>query len=139
MKLVEVIGACGERATEALRQGTEVYHALKSVLKKKGLSTGLGDEGGFAPDLESNRAALDLIAEAVAEDGSFALDPDQGDVIVAVDGKPVAMADRLCEMEFELPLSGGDLRGYPTAPVTVYVEQFSAQKRSGDRSRFRRR
>ncbi|MBZ5739753.1 phosphopyruvate hydratase [Nocardioides mangrovi] len=54
---------------EALRSGAEVYHALKSVLKKKGLSTGLGDEGGFAPDLESNRAALDLIAEAVSAAG----------------------------------------------------------------------
>ena len=54
---------------EALRQGTEVYHALKSVLKTKGLSTGLGDEGGFAPNLDSNRAALDLIAEAVQQAG----------------------------------------------------------------------
>jgi enolase len=54
---------------EALRTGAEVYHALKSVLKNKGLSTGLGDEGGFAPNLDSNRAALDLIAEAVASAG----------------------------------------------------------------------
>jgi len=54
---------------EALRQGTEVYHALKSVLKADGLSTGLGDEGGFAPDLSSNRAALDLIAKAVEKAG----------------------------------------------------------------------
>ena len=54
---------------EALRQGAEVYHALKSVLKADGLSTGLGDEGGFAPDLPSNRAALDLIAKAVEEAG----------------------------------------------------------------------
>ncbi len=54
---------------EALRTGAEVYHALKSVLKKKGLATGLGDEGGFAPSLESNRAALDLIAEAVKAAG----------------------------------------------------------------------
>ncbi|WP_193605056.1 phosphopyruvate hydratase [Nocardioides dongkuii] len=54
---------------EALRQGTEVYHALKSVLKKRGLATGLGDEGGFAPNLDSNRAALDLIAEAVEAAG----------------------------------------------------------------------
>ncbi|WGL53344.1 phosphopyruvate hydratase [Nocardioides sp. BP30] len=54
---------------EALRYGAEVYHALKAVLKEKGLSTGLGDEGGFAPNLESNRAALDLIAEAVAKAG----------------------------------------------------------------------
>ncbi len=54
---------------EALRQGAEVYHALKSVLKKQGLATGVGDEGGFAPDLSSNRAALDLIAEAVGAAG----------------------------------------------------------------------
>src|SRR6476620_3114459 len=54
---------------EALRQGAEVYHALKSVLKKKGLATGLGDEGGFAPHLDSNRASLDLIAEAVSAAG----------------------------------------------------------------------
>jgi enolase len=54
---------------EALRYGAEVYHALKKVLHDKGLSTGLGDEGGFAPNLESNRAALDLIAEAVAAAG----------------------------------------------------------------------
>jgi len=54
---------------EAMRYGAEVYHALKSVLKKKGLSTGLGDEGGFAPNLDSNRAALDLIAEAVSAAG----------------------------------------------------------------------
>ncbi|MDT9594410.1 phosphopyruvate hydratase [Nocardioides zeae] len=50
---------------DAVRSGAEVYHALKSVLKKKGLATGVGDEGGFAPELPSNRAALDLIAEAI--------------------------------------------------------------------------
>jgi enolase len=60
---------------EALRWGTETYHALKSVLKAKGLSTGLGDEGGFAPNLDSNRAALDLIAEAVEKAG-FTLGSD---------------------------------------------------------------
>src|SRR5688572_18254652 len=54
---------------EALQQGAEVYHALKSVLKKQGLATGVGDEGGFAPNLDSNRAALDLIAEAVKSAG----------------------------------------------------------------------
>ncbi|MFB7800759.1 phosphopyruvate hydratase [Isoptericola sp. NPDC056134] len=54
---------------EALRTGTEVYHALKSVLKGKGFSTGLGDEGGFAPDLPSNSAALDLIVEAIEKAG----------------------------------------------------------------------
>ncbi|HWS34576.1 MAG TPA: phosphopyruvate hydratase [Actinoplanes sp.] len=54
---------------EAVRCGAEVYHALKSVLKKKGLSTGLGDEGGFAPNLSANVAALELIAEAVQAAG----------------------------------------------------------------------
>src|SRR5690349_15276471 len=72
---------------EALQQGAEVYHALKSVLKKKGLSTGLGDEGGFAPDLESNRAALDLIAEAVKAAG-FSL------------GKDIALAMDVAASEF---------------------------------------
>ncbi|GAA4378094.1 phosphopyruvate hydratase [Nocardioides caricicola] len=65
--MIAPIGAPSFR--EALREGAEVYHALKSVLKKKGLSTGLGDEGGFAPNLDSNRAALDLIAEAVSAAG----------------------------------------------------------------------
>ncbi len=55
--------------SEALRWGAEVYHALKSVLKARGLSTGLGDEGGFAPNLESNRAALDLILVAIEKAG----------------------------------------------------------------------
>jgi enolase len=54
---------------EALQQGAEVYHALKAVLKKQGLATGVGDEGGFAPDLPSNRAALDLIAQAIESAG----------------------------------------------------------------------
>jgi enolase len=54
---------------EALRAGAEVYHALKSVLKAKGYATGLGDEGGFAPDLPSNSAALDLIMEAIGKAG----------------------------------------------------------------------
>ena len=55
--------------SEALRWGAEVYHHLKSVLKSRGLATGLGDEGGFAPNLESNRAALDLILEAIEKAG----------------------------------------------------------------------
>jgi enolase len=54
---------------EALRTGTEVYHALKQVLRDRGLSTGLGDEGGFAPDLPTNAAALELIVEAIEAAG----------------------------------------------------------------------
>ncbi len=74
---------------EALQEGAEVYHALKSVLKKKGLATGVGDEGGFAPDLKSNRAALDLIAEAVGQAG-LALGRD---VVLALD----VAASEFCE------------------------------------------
>ena len=65
--MVAPIGAAS--FSEALRMGTEVYHSLKSVLKKAGFATGLGDEGGFAPSLSSNRAALELISEAVAATG----------------------------------------------------------------------
>ena len=54
---------------ESLRWGAEIYHALKAVLKKRGLATSVGDEGGFAPNLDSNRAALDLILEAIAAAG----------------------------------------------------------------------
>ena len=66
---------------EALRTGVEVYHSLKSVLKGKGLSTGLGDEGGFAPNLPSNRDALDLILVAIEKAG---FTPGQ-DVCLALD------------------------------------------------------
>ena len=66
---------------EALEWGAAVYHALKSVLKGRGLATGLGDEGGFAPNLESNAAALDLILEAIGKAG---LTPGK-DVALALD------------------------------------------------------
>ncbi|HPF82072.1 phosphopyruvate hydratase, partial [Nostocoides australiense] len=65
--MIAPIGAGSFR--EALRWGAEVYHALKGVLHDKGLATGLGDEGGFAPNLESNAAALDLILEAIKKAG----------------------------------------------------------------------
>ena len=74
---------------EALRWGAEVYHALKSVLKSRGLMTGLGDEGGFAPDLGSNREALDLIVEAIGQAG---LTPGR-DVALALD----VAATEFCE------------------------------------------
>ena len=72
---------------EALRWGTETYHALKSLLKSKGLATGLGDEGGFAPNLPSNRAALDLIVEAI-DDAGF------------TPGKDIALALDVAATEF---------------------------------------
>lgn len=61
--MIAPIGA--ETFKESIRWGAEIYHSLKSVLKKRGLATSVGDEGGFAPNLESNRAALDLILEAI--------------------------------------------------------------------------
>nr|WP_205678087.1 phosphopyruvate hydratase [Arthrobacter silviterrae] len=73
--------------SEGLRWGVEVYHNLKSVLQEKGLSTGLGDEGGFAPNLPSNRAALDLILEAIKRAGYEA-------------GKDVALALDVASSEF---------------------------------------
>jgi enolase 1/2/3 len=86
--MIAPIGAATFR--EALQQGAEVYHALKAVLKKKGLATGLGDEGGFAPDLESNRAALDLIAEAIGEAGFKVGD----DIALALDVAASEFADQ---------------------------------------------
>ena len=65
--MIAPIGAAS--FTEAVQWGAETYHALKSVLKQHGLSTGVGDEGGFAPDLASNQAALDLIVEAIGKAG----------------------------------------------------------------------
>lgn len=65
--MIAPIGA--DSFAEALRMGAEVYHCLKSVLKDKGLATGLGDEGGFAPNLASNAEALDLIIEAIEKAG----------------------------------------------------------------------
>jgi len=67
--------------SEAVRWGAETYHALKAVLKQHGLATGVGDEGGFAPNLEHNRAALDLIIEAIGKAGLTA----GRDVALAID------------------------------------------------------
>ena len=67
--------------SEALRYGTEVFHALKSVLRSQGLNTAVGDEGGFAPDLPSNRAALDTIMEAIGKAGFNAGD----DILLGLD------------------------------------------------------
>ena len=66
---------------EALRMGSEVYHSLKNVLKEKGLGTGVGDEGGFAPDLKSNEEALNVIVESIERVGYV---PGE-DVVLAMD------------------------------------------------------
>ncbi|MBE9404225.1 phosphopyruvate hydratase [Brachybacterium sp. p3-SID1565] len=77
--MIAPIGA--DSFKEAVRMGAEVYHALKAVLKDRGLATGLGDEGGFAPNLGSNREALDLIVEAIEKAGYKA----GADVALALD------------------------------------------------------
>ncbi len=76
-----VVPAGAESFADCLRVGAEVFHALKKILHKKGLSTAGGDEGGFAPDLESNRAALDFLIAAVEEAGYA----PGGDVMIAMD------------------------------------------------------
>jgi enolase len=80
-----VVPAGAETFADALRIGTEVYHALKSVLGERGLATGVGDEGGFAPDLESSEAAIEAILEASERAGhrdriAIALDPATSEV-----------------------------------------------------------
>jgi enolase len=77
--MVMPVGA--QTFAEALRAGAEIFHALRASLKKRGLSTGVGDEGGFAPSLKSNREALEIVLEAVANAGYKA----GGDVFLALD------------------------------------------------------
>jgi enolase len=67
--------------SEGLRAGTEIFHALRSILKSKGLSTGVGDEGGFAPSLRSNKEALEVVLEAIGKSGAKAGD----NVFIALD------------------------------------------------------
>lgn len=96
---------------EALRAGTEVFHALRSILKKAGHSTGVGDEGGFAPNLKSNRQALDLVIEAVGKAGLaagrdvfLALDVaaselwDAGKYVFRKSGEPTRTSEQMVEM-----------------------------------------
>ena len=93
--------------SEALRQGVEVYHALKSVLKQRGLVTAVGDEGGFAPNLDSNRAALDLIVEAIGSTGLTA-------------GRDIALALDVAASEFH------DAGGYVFEGAKKTAEELSA-------------
>jgi enolase len=112
--MVAPIGA--ESYAEALRWGAETYHSLKSVLKSRGLSTGLGDEGGFAPNLDSNRAALDLILEAIEKAGYT---PGE-DIALALD---VAATELFKDGEYHFEgskLTGADLSAYYAELVANY-------------------
>jgi len=96
---------------EGLRAGTEIFHALRGILKKAGHSTGVGDEGGFAPNLKSNREALDLVLEAIAKAGLqpgtdvfIALDVasselwDNGQYVFKKSGEPARTSERMVEL-----------------------------------------
>jgi enolase len=101
---------------EALQWGTEVYHSLKGVLKERGLATGLGDEGGFAPDLPSNRDALDLIVTAIGKAGFTAGD----DIALALD---VAASEFHSDGGYTFEgrsLSAADLTAYYAELVSSY-------------------
>ncbi|ACZ91223.1 phosphopyruvate hydratase [Streptosporangium roseum] len=129
--MIAPIGA--ESFREAVRMGTEVYHALKAVLKEKGYATGLGDEGGFAPNLPSNRDALDLILVAIekagyvpGEDIGLALDAAASefykDGLYTIDGKGLSAAELIAFYEdlvanyplvsIEDPLDESDWEGW---------------------------
>jgi enolase len=106
--MIAPIGA--ESFREAVRMGTEVYHALKGVLKEKGYATGLGDEGGFAPNLPSNRDALDLILAAIeragyvpGDDVALALDVAASefhkDGVYTIDGKGLSSEELIAFYE----------------------------------------
>ncbi|GAA4565942.1 phosphopyruvate hydratase [Planotetraspora kaengkrachanensis] len=117
--MIAPIGA--ETFSEAVRMGAETYHTLKSVLKEKGYATGLGDEGGFAPSLPSNRDALDLIMVAIekagytpGEDIALALDVAATEFhsggVYTIDGKGVS-ADELISFYEDL------VRSYPLVSI----------------------
>ena len=115
-----VVPAGAETFAECLRMGAEAYHALKGILTKKGLSTGGGDEGGFAPDLESNRAALDYLIDAIEAAGyapgvdlMIAMDPatselfDDGKYVLEHEGRtlsPEEMADYWHDIRARFPV-----------------------------------
>ena len=102
-----MIVPCGARSfSECMRYGTEVYHQLKATLHARGLSTAVGDEGGFAPDLASNEAALELLVEAISaagyrpgEDVAIALDPATSEIhdgenyVLAAEGRSLSSAE----------------------------------------------
>ena len=100
--------------SEGLRAGTEIFHALRSILKKKGLATGVGDEGGFAPSLKSNREALELVLEAVGKAGAKAGE----NVFLALD---VAASEFWSSDHYEFKKSGEPSRD-PQGMVDLYVD-----------------
>ena len=97
--------------SEALRYGAEIFHALKAVLRSKGLNTAVGDEGGFAPDLPSNQAALDTIMEAILKAGFSAGD----DILLGLD---VASSEFYEDGQYKLESEG---RSFDAAGFSDYL------------------
>jgi enolase len=106
-----VMPAGAKSFADALRTGAEIFHALRSILKAKGLSTGVGDEGGFAPSLKANREALDVVLDAIAKAGYkagtdvfIALDVasselwDSGKYVFKKSGEPTRTPEQMVEM-----------------------------------------
>ncbi len=104
------------RYSEALRAGVEIYHSLKSVLKKNGLSTGVGDEGGFAPNLKSNAQALEIMSEAVRAAG-YSLDRE---VFFALD----VAASEFYDEEKKLYRLKGEERSLTSDEMIEYYEEL---------------
>jgi len=112
--MIEPVGA--PTFAEALRYGTEVFHALKSVLKGKGLNTAVGDEGGFAPNLPSNEAALEVVMEAIGKAGFKA-------------GKDIYLALDCASSEFyknKQYVLSGDGKSYDSAGFADYLAKLVA-------------
>jgi enolase len=101
--------------SEALRYGTEVFHALKSVLHSQGMNTAVGDEGGFAPDLPSNRAALDTIMVAIEQAGFTA----GGDILLGLD---VASSEFYNDGVYELESEG---KTYDAAGFSAFLTELA--------------
>ena len=99
---------------EALRAGAEIFHALRGILKRQGLSTGVGDEGGFAPSLKANRDALDVVMEAIGKAGYKA----GGDVFIALD---VASSELWKDGQYVFKKSGEATRT-PDQMVEMYAD-----------------
>jgi len=99
---------------EALRAGAEIFHALRSILKAKGLSTGVGDEGGFAPSLKANREALDVVMEAIGKAGYKA----GTDIFIALD---VASSELWKDGQYVFKKSGEQTRT-PEQMVELYAD-----------------
>jgi enolase len=111
-----ILPVSADRFSEALRHGAEIFHALKAVLKDKGLNTAVGDEGGFAPDLPSNQAALDTIMIAIEKAGFV---PGE-DILLGLD---VASSEFYADGTYRLASEGRD---FDAAGFSGYLEGLVA-------------